>query len=79
MKKMKFEQAMKKLEEIVAQLETGELDLEESLKLFEEGIMLSRFCQEQLQLAEGRVQSLMKTLEGEWQLQDVILELTERG
>lgn len=78
MEKMKFEQAIKKLEEIVGMLETGELDLEESLKLFEEGITLSRYCQEELQLAEGRVQSLMQNLDGELQLQEIILELTER-
>ncbi len=79
MKKMKFEQAIKKLEQIVGQLETGELELEDSLKLFEEGITLSRYCQEQLQLAEGRVQSLLKNLDGEMELQDVILEIAERG
>ncbi len=55
-----FEEAMKRLEEIVEQLEKGELPLEETLSLFEEGVKLSRFCREKLDEAEKRVEILLK-------------------
>lgn len=60
----KFEDALKKLESIVEQMEKGELTLEESLKLFEEGVGLSTSCKEQLDAAEGRVQQLIKQRDG---------------
>jgi exodeoxyribonuclease VII small subunit len=60
----KFEDALKKLETIVEQMEKGELTLEESLKLFEEGVGLSTSCKEQLDAAEGRVQQLIKQRDG---------------
>ncbi len=60
----KFEDALKKLETIVEQMEKGELTLEESLKLFEEGVGLSASCKEQLDAAEGRVQQLIKQRDG---------------
>ena len=56
---MKFEESLNKLEEIVEQLETGDLSLEESLEAFEEGIRLSRFCSKQLNDAELRVEKLI--------------------
>ena len=62
MREMKFEQAMKRLEEIVEELEQGDLPLERSLKIFEEGIRLSRFCAAKLEEAEKKVEIL---LEGE--------------
>jgi exodeoxyribonuclease VII small subunit len=55
-----FEGAMKRLEEIVEQLEKGEIPLEETLSLFEEGVRLSRFCREKLDEAEKRVDILLK-------------------
>jgi exodeoxyribonuclease VII small subunit len=55
-----FEEAMKRLEEIVGQLEKGEIPLEETLSLFEEGVKLSRFCREKLDEAEKRVEILLK-------------------
>lgn len=54
-----FEASMKELEEIVAKLESGEVGLEESLKLFEQGIKLSKSCQSILSDAEKRVSVLI--------------------
>jgi len=60
-----FETALKQLEEIVQQLEKGELPLEESLKLYEDGIRLARLCHAKLEQAEGRIELLMKDARGE--------------
>lgn len=59
-----FETALRRLEEIVKQLENGNLSLEAALKLFEEGIELSAQCQKQLEAAESRVEVLLKKAEG---------------
>jgi len=64
MPKEKFEEALNKLEKIVSKLEEGDLPLEESLKLFEEGIRLSRLCNQKLDEAEKRVEILSKGKEG---------------
>ena len=56
----KFEESLKRLEDIVAKLEEGDLALEESLKLFEEGIKTSRLCTKQLEEAERKVEILLK-------------------
>lgn len=61
----RFEDALKQLEEIVQRLEKGELPLEESLKLYEEGIRLSRLCHAKLEEAEGKIELLMKDARGE--------------
>ena len=53
-----FESAMEQLETLVSRMETGDLSLEESLKAFEQGVHLTRFCQNQLQKAELKVQEL---------------------
>jgi exodeoxyribonuclease VII small subunit len=63
-----FEQAFARLEEIVQLLEGGELTLDESLRLFEEGIQLSRICQGRLDEAEGRIEKLIETQDGRLQL-----------
>ena len=60
-----FEEALQQLEEIVEKLEKGELALEESLKLYEEGIRLSRLCHVKLEEAEGKIEMLMKGAHGE--------------
>jgi exodeoxyribonuclease VII small subunit len=60
----KFEAALARLEEIVKELETGDLPLEQSLKLFEEGIKLSRLCNRRLEEAERRVEILLKSKTG---------------
>ncbi len=62
---MKFEDSLKRLEEIVRGLESGETSLEESLKLFEEGIVLSRHCNEKLKEARQKVEILVKSAGGE--------------
>jgi exodeoxyribonuclease VII small subunit len=59
-----FEDSLKQLETIVGQLEKGDLPLEESLKLFEEGMRLSAACKEELDAAEGKVQILIKQRDG---------------
>jgi exodeoxyribonuclease VII small subunit len=59
-----FELALKKLEEIVSQLEGGDLTLDRSLELFEEGIGISRFCNGKLEDAERRVETLIKAADG---------------
>lgn len=57
---LSFETAIAELEQIVAQLESGDLELEQSLKLFERGIELTRVSQNKLQEAEQKVQILME-------------------
>jgi exodeoxyribonuclease VII small subunit len=59
-----FEESLKKLESIVDQLEKGDLPLEQSLKLFEEGVGLSAVCKKELDTAEGKVQMLIKQRDG---------------
>ena len=59
-----FEESLKQLEKIVDQLECGDLPLEESIRLFEEGVRLSTSCKQELDAAEGKVQILMKERDG---------------
>jgi exodeoxyribonuclease VII small subunit len=58
--KLSFEEAMKKLEGIVRKLEDGSHSLEKSLELFEEGVKLTRYCNEKLDEAEKKIEVLMK-------------------
>jgi exodeoxyribonuclease VII small subunit len=60
---MDFEKNLKRLEDIVSKLEDGQLQLEESLKLFEEGISISRACNQKLTEAENRVKLLLSVNE----------------
>ena len=62
--KKTFENALSQLESIVSQLEDGDLPLEESLQLFEEGIKLSRFCNQKLNEAQKKVEVLLRGNEG---------------
>jgi exodeoxyribonuclease VII small subunit len=64
MAELTFEQALKRLEEIVEALETDDLDLDKSLQLFEEGVSLSRHCHQQLQAAEKRIDILLTRADG---------------
>lgn len=57
---MDFEKRLGRLEEIVSKMEVGELSLDDSLKLFEEGVKLSRECNSQLEQAEQKVKLLLK-------------------
>jgi exodeoxyribonuclease VII small subunit len=59
-----FEDSLKKLETIVDQLEKGDLSIEDSIKLFEEGVGLSAACKKELDTAEGKVQILIKQRDG---------------
>ena len=64
MAEQKFETAMKRLEEIASKMEAGDLPLDEQLKLFEEGIKLSRLLNKQLETAERKVELLVKDDKG---------------
>jgi exodeoxyribonuclease VII small subunit len=76
-KEKSFEKAMKRLEEIVHKLEEGELSLEESLKIFEEGVNLSKFLTQKLTAAETKVQRLIKTQKGEYRTESLETEENE--
>jgi exodeoxyribonuclease VII small subunit len=59
-----FESALKSLEDIVVRLESGDLTLDQSLELFEEGVNISRFCNSKLEEAERKVEILVKAADG---------------
>ena len=65
---VKFEQAMARLEAIVGELEKGDLPLDESLKIFEEGIRLSKNCLKILEDAERKVEVLVQEQNGKKRL-----------
>jgi exodeoxyribonuclease VII small subunit len=58
--KINFEDALKELEEIVKKMENGDLTLDESLKLFEQGITLTRMCSAKLEHAKQKIEILVK-------------------
>ena len=58
------EESLKKREEIVAKMERGDLSLEDSVRLFEEGTRLSAECRKQLEEAEGKMEMLVKQRDG---------------
>lgn len=70
-KQQNFESSLSSLEKIVRQLEQGDLSLEESLKLFEDGVKLSRECQERLSQAERRIEILLSDGDGNPALQAI--------
>ena len=72
-----FEAALAELEAIVQRLEHGELSLEESLRQFERGVMLTRSCQKALQAAEEKIRVLSKGADGELVERD--LEADDEG
>jgi exodeoxyribonuclease VII small subunit len=65
-KEPRFEEALAGLERIVRDLEGGDLPLDDALKLFEEGVRLSRLCSAKLDEAEKKIEILMKGADGEW-------------
>ncbi len=71
---VKFEQAMARLEAIVSELEKGDLPLDESLKIFEEGIRLSKTCLKMLDEAERKVEILVQEKDGKKRLHAFTLE-----
>jgi len=62
-----FEEALKRLQELVEKLEKGDLPLEEAMDCFSEGIRTAQFCHKKLEEAEMKVQMLLKDQQGEWQ------------
>lgn len=60
-----FEKAFQQLEKIVQRLESEELSLDDSLKLFEEGIGLSRFCHKKLEEVEKKIETILSDAKGE--------------
>lgn len=74
---LSFEQAMQELEQLVKEMESGDLPLEQALAKFERGISLARTSQSMLKSAEQKVQILMKQ-NGEDQLQDLPQELDDQ-
>ena len=70
MSEIKFEKAMTRLESIVDELERGDLDIDKSLEIFEEGIKMSRLCSKKLNEAEAKIEKLTKGKTG-----DLITEL----
>ncbi len=64
MKEIRFEEAIKRLEEIVNRLETGDIPLDDSIKLFEEGVKLYQICLKRLDEAEKKVEILLKDKNG---------------
>ncbi|MFA5344865.1 MAG: exodeoxyribonuclease VII small subunit [Candidatus Omnitrophota bacterium] len=77
MAEIKFEEALKKLEKIVEDLEKGDLSLEEALKKYQEGIELSRICAQRLENAKKKIDVLVKNKKGEFELKP--LEETGAG
>ena len=65
MPKMSFEKALEQLEQIVQDMETGELNLENALKKFEEGMKLSKFCSNKLDEIEQKINVLIEQPNGE--------------
>ncbi len=61
-----FEEALKKLQEIVEKLEKGDLPLEEAMESFSDGIRLAQLCHRKLEEAENKVQMLLKDQQGGW-------------
>ncbi|MCX5668227.1 MAG: exodeoxyribonuclease VII small subunit [Candidatus Omnitrophica bacterium] len=68
MAEIKFEDALKKLEKIVEDLEGGNLSLDDALGRYEEGIKLSKLCAKRLELAKKKVEILMKSEDGSVEL-----------
>ena len=60
---MNYEEAVKELENILSLLESGELNLDESIKLFEKSVELSKICFEKIKTTEGKVEIIRKELE----------------
>lgn len=64
MTKLSFEKAMEQLEQIVQEMESGELSLDNALKKFEEGVRLSKFCSQKLDETEKKITLLMEQTDG---------------
>ena len=71
MAEVRFEEALKKLEKIVEDLEKGDLSLDDALKKYQEGIELSRVCGQRLDQAKKKIDLLVKNKKGELELKPV--------
>ena len=69
-KKLNFEESLERLEEILSLLENGDAKLDDTLKLYEEGVSLVRACNQYLQTAEQTVKALQITPDGTAELVD---------
>jgi exodeoxyribonuclease VII small subunit len=69
-----FEEQLNQLESVVEKLERGDLTLDDSVRLFEEGVRLSNACKMELEKAEGRIQVLVEGRNGKVQVADLELE-----
>jgi exodeoxyribonuclease VII small subunit len=69
-----FEEQLKALESVVERLEQGDIPLEESVKLFEQGLKLSNACKKELEAAEGKIEILVKQSNGEMKAVDFDLD-----
>ena len=74
MAEKRFEEAMKRLEDIVQGLESGDLPLEDSIGIFEEGMKLVSFCSKKLEEAEQKVTMLVKASDGKYTRQPFEME-----
>jgi len=79
MKLKDFETALKSLEEIVSQLEAGDLTLDRALELFEQGVKISRFCNSKLEEAERKVETLIRNTDGSLAEVPFTVELEDEG
>ncbi|MCX5714667.1 MAG: exodeoxyribonuclease VII small subunit [Candidatus Omnitrophica bacterium] len=77
MAEIKYEDALKKLEKIVEDLEKGDLSLDDALKKYQEGIELSRICNQRLESAKKKIDLLTKNKKGEFELKPLSDEKTE--
>ena len=69
MSEIKFEDALKKLEKIVGDLENGELSLDDSLKKYEEGVKLAQILNKKLESAQKKIETLVKKSDGQFELE----------
>lgn len=68
MAEKKFEDNLKRFEEIVEQLEQGDVPLEDTVKVFQEGLKLAKICKDKLKSAESEIQKLIKDSDSDFQL-----------
>jgi exodeoxyribonuclease VII small subunit len=74
-----FEKHLTQLETVVERLERGDLTLDESVRLFEEGMKLSQACKQELEQAEGRIQVLVEGKGGRMQVAELEVEEDDEG
>ena len=68
MTELKFEEALQKLESLVQKLESGDIQLEDALKIYKEGMELTKFCKQKLDKAEAEIKKLSKSGDNNYQL-----------